>query len=181
MPLPHLLPVPEIHERLLAVFPEGAANRNFVTREIAAKTIFVALYIGAIEGPPYRLRPDQVTRMTNAQAALTDYGDRNAWLRDSMRPAAGNIAGRWYAANTREPIRDEILRRGIVAGQEHVLVKFPNGESRQMELGIGRNAVSRNRQLLTKRGKIVLMARGQAAENPVCEPAKPGPVPDGAR
>ena len=31
-----------------------------------------------------------------------------------MRPAAGNIEGRWYAANTREPIRDETLREGLV-------------------------------------------------------------------
>lgn len=77
MPLPPLLPVPEIHEQLQAVFPEGTANRNFVTREIVAKTIFVMLHIGAIEGAPYRLRPDQVTRMTNAQA-LTDDDDRNA-------------------------------------------------------------------------------------------------------
>lgn len=31
-----------------------------------------------------------------------------------MQPVAGNIEGRWYAANTREPIRDETLREGLV-------------------------------------------------------------------
>ncbi len=31
-----------------------------------------------------------------------------------MRPAAGYVEGRWYAANTREPIRDETLREGLV-------------------------------------------------------------------
>ena len=37
-----------------------------------------------------------------------------AWLAESMRPAAGYFEGRWYAANTREPIRDETLREGLV-------------------------------------------------------------------
>lgn len=72
MPLPALLPVSEIQERLRVIFPQGTPNRNYVTREIAAKTIFVLLYIGAIDGTERWLRPDQVTRMTDAQATLTD-------------------------------------------------------------------------------------------------------------
>ena len=50
MPLPPLLAVANIHERLQTVFPEGTANRNYVTREIAAKTVFVMPHIGAVEG-----------------------------------------------------------------------------------------------------------------------------------
>lgn len=114
MPLPPLLLVPDIHERLQTIFPKGTANRNYVTREIAAKTIFVMLYVGAIDGEECWLRPDQVTRMSDAQAALAGHGDRSEWLAVSMRPAAGHIEGRWYAANTREPIRDETLREGLV-------------------------------------------------------------------
>ena len=114
MPLPPLLAVADIHERLQTIFPDGTANRNYVTREIAAKTIFVMLYIGAVEGAGRWLRPDQVTRMTDAQAALANDQDREAWLVESMRPAAGYIEGRWYATNTREPIRDETLREGLV-------------------------------------------------------------------
>ena len=114
MRLPPLLAVIDIHERLQTIFPEGTANRNYVTREIAAKTVFVMLYIGAVEGRECWLRPDQVTRMTDAQAASTEDQDREAWMAESMRPAAGNIEGRWYAANTREPIRDETLREGLV-------------------------------------------------------------------
>ena len=72
------------------------------------------LYIGAIEGAECWLRPDQVTRMTDAQTVLAEDEDREAWLAESMRPAAGYIEGRWYAANTREPIRDETLREGLV-------------------------------------------------------------------
>jgi len=50
MPLAPLLAVADIHERLQVIFPDGVANRNYCTREIAAKTVFVMLYIGAIEG-----------------------------------------------------------------------------------------------------------------------------------
>ena len=114
MPLPPLLPVSEIHHRLKAIFPEGTANRNYVTREIAAKTIFVMLYVGAVDGEDRWLRPDQVTRMSDAQAARSSDQDRADWLGVSMRPVAGDIEGKWYAANTREPIRDETLREGLV-------------------------------------------------------------------
>ena len=122
MPLPPPLPVPGIHQRLQAIFPVGTESRNYVTREIAARTVFVMLYIGAVEGVERWLRPDQVTRMTDAQAALVEDASREAWLEESIRPAAGHIEGRWYAANTREPIRDETLREGLVrlgAVKEH--------------------------------------------------------------
>ena len=66
MPLPPLPTVSDIHERLQTIFPEGTANRNYVTREIAAKTVFVMLYIGAVEGTECWLWSDQVTRMTDA-------------------------------------------------------------------------------------------------------------------
>ena len=101
MPFPALLPVSEIQERLRVIFPQGTPNRNYVTREIAAKTIFVLLYIGAIDGNGRWLRPDQVTRMTDVQATLTDNEARESWLEASLRPATGHIEGRWYAANTR--------------------------------------------------------------------------------
>ena len=114
MALPPLLPVLGIHERLQTIFPEGTENRNYVTREMAAKTVFVMLYIGAVEGAGCWLRPDQVTRMTNAQAGLVEHAAREVWLEESMRRAVGSIEGRWYAANTREPIRDETLREGLV-------------------------------------------------------------------
>jgi hypothetical protein len=104
--------VREIQDRLLRIFPEGSANRGYCTREIAAKTIFVMLYVGAVEGAKY-LRPDQVTRMTDAQSIKTDDDSRSEWAKVSLRKT-GNIPGRWYAANTREPIRDETLRDGLV-------------------------------------------------------------------
>ncbi len=114
MPLPPVLAVSDIHDRLQVIFPEGTPNRNYLIREMAAKTVFVMLYIGAIQDAERWLRPDQVTRMTNEQAALTDEEDRHGWRRESMRPTGGTNVDRWYAANTREPIRDESLRDGLV-------------------------------------------------------------------
>ena len=76
MALPALLPVPKMRNRLQKVFPEGTPNRNNCTWEIAAKTVFVTLYVGAVEGADKWLRPDQVTRMTDKQANRTDNDER---------------------------------------------------------------------------------------------------------
>ncbi len=114
MMLPSLLPVGEIHDRLRKIFPEGTTNRNYVTREMAARTVFVMLYIGAMDYLEIWLRPDQVTRMSDAQAVMEDDDSRNSWREESLRPSKDVIKGRWYAANTREPIRDESLRDGLV-------------------------------------------------------------------
>ena len=112
--LPPLPSVKTIHDRLRQVFPEGTPNRNYCTREIAAKTIFVMLYTGAIESRASFLRPNQVTRMTDAQAALCSDDDRVAWTKSSLLKQESEIPGRWYAVDTREPIRDETLRDGLV-------------------------------------------------------------------
>lgn len=114
MPLPPIASVERIQERLLLIFPEGITNRNYCTREIAAKTVFVMLYIGAIHGTNVWIRPDQVTRMTDMRAGQHDQRVRLAWARDSLRSSRGEIPGRWYAVNTREPIRDETLRDGFI-------------------------------------------------------------------
>ena len=72
MTLPALSSWFEIHNRLPVIFPEGQANREHSIWEIAAKTIFVMLYAGAVENADRWIRPDQVTRMTDDQAAQTD-------------------------------------------------------------------------------------------------------------
>lgn len=115
MAAPALLPVPEIHKRLQTIFPEGSPNRNNCTWEIAAKTMFVMLYVEAVEGKDTYVRPDQVTRMTDDQAALTDTKARREWTKESLKSSKGEIPGRWYAVNTRESIRDDTIRGGFVA------------------------------------------------------------------
>jgi BsuBI/PstI restriction endonuclease domain/BsuBI/PstI restriction endonuclease HTH domain len=114
MTLPPVSPVQLIHERLQSIYPEGSPNRTYCVREMAAKTIFVMLYVGAVTDRDRWIRPDQVTRMTDDQSSRTTDEDREAWAVESMKPSKSAIPGRWYAANTREPIRDETLREGLI-------------------------------------------------------------------
>lgn len=114
MSLPPLLPWHEIHARLPTIFPEGSANRDHSIWEISAKTMFVMIYAGAIEGTDLWIRPDQVTRMTTAQAEQTDNDARLAWAKDSIRPSKADVPGRWYAVNTRESIRDDTIRYALI-------------------------------------------------------------------
>ena len=37
--LPSLLPVPEVRDRLRAIFPDGTPYRNYVTRGMAARKV----------------------------------------------------------------------------------------------------------------------------------------------
>jgi hypothetical protein len=95
------------------IFPEGTHNRVFCTREIAASTVFTMLYIGAVEGSGVFLAPKHVYRMTREQAALSSISDRVRYRVDALAPGFSPVGTRWYADNTREPIRDETLREGL--------------------------------------------------------------------
>lgn len=110
-----VLPWPEIQRRLREIFPEGTPHRNYSTWEIAAKTVFVMIYVDAVEGRGNWLRPDQVRRMTDKQSALLEDADREAWAKWSVKPSKEDIPGSWYAVNTRESIRDDTIRSALVA------------------------------------------------------------------
>lgn len=112
--IPPLIDVPEIQKRLKLIFPKGTVNRNYLTRELAAKTVFVMLYTGALEGTDIWIRPDQITRMTDAQSGEKDIANREKWRKNSLKSSKAAIPGRWYAQNTREPIRDETIRYGFI-------------------------------------------------------------------
>lgn len=115
MILKELPTVEQISNILPKIFTEGTENRNYVIREMSAKTIFVMLYTNSIEGNENKIRPDQITKMTDAQALLTSIEERNQWYKDSLsRGKLKDLPNRWYAANTREPIRDETIRFGLL-------------------------------------------------------------------
>lgn len=110
-----LLTREQVRERLLQVFPQGAAFRANVTNPVAASTVFTALYIDAIEGSDEWLGPKHVYRMTEEQAAQTDGVSRAAYVATIRNPKGVVSGARWYADNTREGIRDDTLREGLVA------------------------------------------------------------------
>jgi hypothetical protein len=114
-PLPPLADRPTIHQRLRAIFPEGIQNRLYCIREMAASTVFTMLYVGAVEGTGRFLAPKQIYRMTDAQEQRVDADDRLRYARASLTPGFTLEGRRWYLDNTREPLRDETLRDGLVA------------------------------------------------------------------
>ena len=110
-----LLTREQVHVRLQEIFPDGAPNRAYLTRMLAASTVFVALYIDAVEGSGTYLGPKHVYRMTDERAARTDAADRASYATGVLRTGSQVEGRRWYQDNTREPIRDETLREGLVA------------------------------------------------------------------
>lgn len=104
-----------VAERLPLTFPEGIPNRNYCVRELAASTVFAMLYIGAVQGTDRYLGPVHVYRMTEEQAAEADTAERLKYAGDVLKKKYEPKGSRWYADNTREPIRDETLREGLVA------------------------------------------------------------------
>jgi hypothetical protein len=103
-----------IHERLQAIFPEGVPQRNYCVREAAASTVFTMLYIGAVEGSGEWAAPKQIVRMTDAQAALTKDNDRRNYTVKSMKPGFHPRGKTWYSENSREQVRDETIRQGLI-------------------------------------------------------------------
>ncbi|MBU0885397.1 restriction endonuclease [Pseudomonas helleri] len=113
--LPPYVPRELVAERLPLIFPEGTPNRTYCIRELSASTVFTMLYIGAVEQSEARLGPVHVYRMTDVQAA-NDSDEERLSYRSNLRKKSFEVPGkRWYADNTREPIRDETLREGLVA------------------------------------------------------------------
>ncbi len=104
-----------VAQRLPLIFPEGTPNRTYCIRELSASTVFAGLYIGAVEGAGIYLGPVHVYRMTIEQAAKPEDEERRAYAANILKKNVHVPGTRWYADNTREPIRDETLRDGLVA------------------------------------------------------------------
>ncbi|WP_282615056.1 hypothetical protein [Roseomonas gilardii] len=79
MSLPPLIPWQDVRERLLTIFPEGTPDRGYLIREMTARTVFTALYVGAVAGADLWIAPRHVVRMSDAQAAQQDDAARGAY------------------------------------------------------------------------------------------------------
>ena len=90
------------------------ADRNYCVREMAARSVWVMFYAGAIEGTDLWIRPSMVTDMSDTQAALTNEAHRAAWYATMKSSKKKRSPDSWYAPNSREPIRDETLRGRLV-------------------------------------------------------------------
>lgn len=117
MPMFAPAPLPDIstiQKRLERIFPEGIPDRNYVIREMAAKVVFVMLYINAVEGSNNWLTPKHVYRMSPRQARSQESANRTLYANAVVRPGFIQEDATWYADNTREPIRDETLKDGFI-------------------------------------------------------------------
>lgn len=115
MRLPQSLPTPElIAKRLEVIFPAGIPQRRFLVRKMTARTVFTCLYVDAIEGNDRWIAPRYVIRMSDAQAGLQADAHRTAYYEAMHKSKAPDPAGRWYAENSREALRDEVIRQGLV-------------------------------------------------------------------
>jgi hypothetical protein len=117
-------PIAEVRERLERLFPEGVYGRGFLVRELAAKTIATFLFLDAVGDPDQPgkrlLRPSMVTWMDDASLGRTDddafvagwhsAAARNQATLKTFLADQGVVWSRWYADNSREPIRDEVIR-----------------------------------------------------------------------
>jgi len=122
MSLPAVPTLALITERLPVIFPEGTENRNYLIGDVAAKTLYVMFYSGALEGTDRWIRPSQVTDMTDAQSTSLDDSSREAWVKlmlSSKKKAPPESP--WYATNTRESVRDDTLRSGLIPLQAVVV------------------------------------------------------------
>lgn len=111
---PSVPPLALIAKRLEAIFPEGVSHRNYCVRDVAARTVWVMLYAGAIDGLNRWIRPSMVTDMTDRQAKLMSDADRLSWYQQSLSSKKKRPARAWFAPNSREQIRDETIRSGFV-------------------------------------------------------------------
>jgi hypothetical protein len=114
MSLPRVPPLSLIASRLPLIFPEGTTHRGYVIREMSAKTIYVMFYVGAVVGTGRYIRPSQVTDMSDDQAAMLSDEEREAWTKRSLSRKKTAPLNPWYAVNSRESIRDETVRLGLI-------------------------------------------------------------------
>ncbi|MES3025056.1 MAG: BsuBI/PstI family type II restriction endonuclease [Pseudomonadota bacterium] len=113
-PLPALPTLEEIRNRLTIIFPENFPDRSILIGEMAVRANFVALYGGFTKARARYFRPSTIIRFSVEQADLTDDIDRLTWLATCQTPGHKPLGKQWYADNTREPLRDDLIRNRAV-------------------------------------------------------------------
>lgn len=112
--LPAVPRLASVGKRLKEIFPEGVSHRGYCVRGVAARTVWVMLYAGAIEGLGRWLRPSMVTDMSDRQATLVTDSERERWYSKASSSDKHRPSKAWFAPNSREQIRDETLRLGLI-------------------------------------------------------------------
>lgn len=109
-----LITLDQVRERLNAIFPAEFPDRGILVGIMAARTVFVALYGSFITGNERYFRPSTVTNFSPEQAALDTDEQREAWATSCHKSKFEHLGKAWYKDNTREPIRDDLLRNRLI-------------------------------------------------------------------
>ncbi|MFM2044693.1 MAG: hypothetical protein RLY86_3269 [Pseudomonadota bacterium] len=99
----------EILRRLRIIFPEGTPDGDKCVRDASAAAVAAFLYIGAVADADRWMNPVHVVRMSDQRLSDPQADDREAYR---LQPTARGE--RWYQENSREQIRDEVIRQGLV-------------------------------------------------------------------
>jgi hypothetical protein len=132
----YLLPVlsvptlDEVQSRLETIFPPSFPDRSILVGDMATRLVFVGLYGCFVEGTGNWFRPSTVIRFSLEQAALTSTEARMKWFSACQAPGFVPLGKQWYADNSREPLRDDLIRNraipvGIVVKREGVPTTSP--------------------------------------------------------
>lgn len=118
-----------IRSRLSLIFPETFPDRTILVGEMAARMTFVGLYGAYIEGTEQYFRPSTVIRFGFSQVLMDSDEERMKWISQCQAPGYKAV-GQWYADNTREPLRDDLIRNraipiGIIKKREGVATTSP--------------------------------------------------------
>jgi hypothetical protein len=105
-----LLAIDDIQKRLDVIFPNIFPNRRLLVGTMSARVIFVFLYGGFVGKNGYYLRPSHVYLFTPLQALKRSEKERMDWIQSSKKPGFRPKGKRWYADNSRESIRDDLMR-----------------------------------------------------------------------
>lgn len=109
-----LVPLKEVQQRLNQIFPEAFPDRRILVGSMAVRVVYVFLYGDFIEGSDHCLRPSHVYFFTGEQAQKTSHSERTQWRGDAGKPGFRPVGQRWYADNSRESIRDDLMRNTML-------------------------------------------------------------------
>jgi len=110
MTLPPLLSAKEVERRLELIFPEGMERPTQCRSKAAARTIAASLYIGAVSGSGIYIGPAHVVRLSEKQIAERFLPEEREHYRKKMR----SDFEQWYNENSRETVRDDVIRETYV-------------------------------------------------------------------
>ncbi|WP_071769658.1 BsuBI/PstI family type II restriction endonuclease [Burkholderia ubonensis] len=113
-PLPPLLSIEDVQARLNLIFPESFPDRTILVSDMSARAHFVSLYGGFIADSGRYFRPSTVIRFSQEQAERTTDVERYDWLTRCHLPGFEPQGKQWYADNTRETLRDDLIRNRMI-------------------------------------------------------------------